>query len=66
MSRQKSYRFIGYFKNYAIVKDDAGNMYYLRYDDEPFPPGDIKGSEVEPIYHLKDEEQEEIFLLFEE
>ena len=62
----KKYRFIGYYKEYMLIKKvETGEIYYRKYEEEPFPP-ETKESDIRPIYDLTEKEQEEIFLLYED
>ena len=61
------YLVIGYYREKAIVKDEAGTLYFLRCEENEAPIGTVVTEQgLEPIEKLSEEEQEAIEEIYRE
>ena len=61
------YLVIGYYQEKAIVKDEAGTLFFLRCEENEAPIGTVVTEQgLEPIEKLSEEEQEAIEEIYRE
>lgn len=63
-----SYFSIGYYSGKAVLKDEAGDLYYMECEEEEAPIGTMvsEGEDIKSINELSEEERIEILQIYQE
>ena len=63
-----AYLSIGYHNGKAVLKDEAGNLYYMECEEEAAPIGTMvsEGAFVKPLDELSKDERTEIIRIYHE